>query len=54
LIKSRRITGEGYCRISARGEIHTGFWREKMTERDHLEKLGAGGKIILKYILKIK
>jgi len=54
LIKSRRITGEGYFHVSARGKIHTGFWWENLTERDHLKELGADGKIILKCIPNIK
>jgi len=54
LNKSRRITGKGYCHVLARGEINTGFWWENLNERDHLEELGADGKIISKCILKIK
>jgi hypothetical protein len=48
LIKSRRITGDEYCHVSARGEIHTGFWWENLTERDNLEEPEGDGKIILK------
>jgi hypothetical protein len=38
-MKSRRITGEGYCHISARGEIHTGFWWENLTEALEQKKI---------------
>ena len=28
------------------GEVHTGFWWEDITERDHLEDLGIDRRII--------
>jgi hypothetical protein len=34
------------------GEVHTGFWRGDMRERDHLEDLGIDGRTILKWICK--
>jgi hypothetical protein len=33
-------------------EEHTGFGWGKPKEKDHLEDLGAGGRIILKWIFK--
>jgi hypothetical protein len=33
-------------------EMHAGFWWENLRERDTLEDLGVGGRIILKWILK--
>jgi hypothetical protein len=35
--------------IWGRREIHTGFWWGNPKERDHLEQLGIGGKVILKW-----
>jgi hypothetical protein len=29
------------------GEVHTGFWWRDLTERDHLEDVGLGERIIL-------
>jgi hypothetical protein len=29
------------------GELHTGFWRDNMSEKDHLDDLGVDGRIIL-------
>jgi hypothetical protein len=34
------------------GEVHTGFWQGDLIERDHLEDLGVGERIILKWIYK--
>jgi len=31
--------------------MHTGFWLVNLEERDHLEELGTGGRIILTLIL---
>jgi hypothetical protein len=33
--------------------MHTLFWQGNLTERDHLEDLGADERIILKWVLKI-
>ena len=35
-----------------RGEVHTGFWRRKLRERDHFENIGIDGRMILKWISK--
>ena len=32
-----------------RGEEYTGFWREKLRERDDLEDQAVDGRIILKF-----
>jgi hypothetical protein len=34
------------------GEMHTGFWLGDLRERDHLEDLGVGERILLKWIFK--
>jgi hypothetical protein len=34
--------------VACMGKVYTGLW----WERDHLEDLGIGGKIILKWIFK--
>jgi hypothetical protein len=34
------------------GEMHKGFWWGDPRERDHLEDLGVGRRIILKWIFK--
>jgi len=33
-------------------EVHTGFWWGDPRERNHLEDLGVGGRVILKWIFK--
>jgi hypothetical protein len=38
--------------VWVRGEVPTGFWWGNLTERDHSEDLGVGGRIILKCIFK--
>jgi hypothetical protein len=35
-----------------RGELHTGFWRGKLRERDNLEDPGMDRRVILKLIFK--
>jgi hypothetical protein len=34
--------------ICGTGEVHTQFWWEDLREREHLEDLDIGGRIILK------
>jgi len=35
-----------------RGELHTGFRKKNLRERDHLEHPGVDGSIILKFIFR--
>jgi len=35
-----------------RGEVHTGFWRGNLRERDHLEDPGVYGRIVLRWIFR--
>jgi hypothetical protein len=35
-----------------RGEVHRRFLGENLRERDHLDKPGVDGRIILKYLFK--
>jgi hypothetical protein len=32
--------------------MHIGFWRESQKERDHLEDLDIGGRIIIRWVLE--
>jgi len=36
----------------ARGEMHTGFWLSILRERNYLEDLGVGRRIMLKFVVK--
>jgi hypothetical protein len=38
----------GYVARFGGGEAYTGFLWDKLRERDHLEELGVGGRIILR------
>jgi hypothetical protein len=52
VINSKRIRWAGNVARMGRGKVHTGFWCGDINEREHLEELGADGKIILKWIFK--
>jgi hypothetical protein len=36
------------CRMYGGGEVYAGFWWGNLTETDHLEDPGIGGRIILR------
>jgi hypothetical protein len=50
VIKSRKTYGWGMWHVWGTGDMHTGFWWEDPWERDSLEDLGRGRRIILKWI----
>ena len=35
-----------------KGEVCTGFWRENVSDTDHLEDPGVDGRVILRWILR--
>jgi len=48
-IKKNEI-GWAYSTYGGGGEVHTGFGRETLKEKGHLENLGIAMRIILKWI----
>jgi len=38
----------GHVVLWGSGDVHTGFWWGKLGQRDHLEDIDVGGRIILK------
>jgi hypothetical protein len=40
----------GSCSTNGRGDMRTKFWSENLKRREHLEDLGADGRIILEWI----
>jgi NADPH-dependent 7-cyano-7-deazaguanine reductase QueF len=47
MIRLRKMRWAGYVAWVGRGGIHIGFWWESKKEKDHLENLDLGGKVIL-------
>jgi len=41
-----------YGGVGGRREMHSGFWWGNLKERDHLEDLDIGGRIILTLVIK--
>ena len=54
VIKKNRetIDGQGMWHVWETGEVHTGFWRADLMERDPLEGLGIDGRLLLKLIFR--
>jgi hypothetical protein len=52
VMKSRRMGLARHEACMGRGDFHTRFWWGNLRERDHLEYLVIGVKIILKWIFK--
>jgi hypothetical protein len=46
------MEGKGHVASTGRVELHRGFWCGIVRERSHLEDLGMGGKIILRWIIR--
>ena len=40
------------CGTNEAEEVHNGFWRGKVRERDHLEDTGVDEKVLIKWILR--
>jgi len=40
--------GWAWSTYGGRGEVHKGFWRGNLRERDHLEDAGVDGRTILR------
>jgi hypothetical protein len=52
VIKSRRIRWAGTVARVEEGEVYTGFWRENLSERDHLEGANVDARKILRWIFR--
>jgi hypothetical protein len=52
VIKARRIRRAGQVARMGSTVMHTGFWWVKIKERDRLEDLSIGGRIIIRLALK--
>ena len=50
--KSGRMRWAGFVTTWGRREVHTEFWWEDPKERDNVEVLDVGGRIILKWVFK--
>ena len=48
MIRLRYVRGLGHSARKENYKIDTGFWWGKLEERNHVEDLGAGRKVILK------
>jgi hypothetical protein len=40
------------CSMHGRRGMHIGYWWQSQKEKDHLEDLNVGGRIIFKWILE--
>jgi len=47
-----KLDGLGIWQVWGTGEVHKGFWRGNLRERDHLQDLRVDSGIILKVIFK--
>jgi hypothetical protein len=49
MIKSKRLRWTGYVAACKRSGMYREFWWGSQKERDHLEDLDVGGRIVLKF-----
>jgi hypothetical protein len=52
MIKSRKMGWTDMWHLWKTREVHTGIWWGDLRERDYLEDLGVGGRMIVKWIFK--
>jgi hypothetical protein len=52
VMKVRRMIWAKHVARMGRKEVHTGFWWGSLWEGDHLEDLGVGGRITLKWVFR--
>jgi len=52
VITKGKMGWAGHVAHGGKGEVHTGFWWDKLKDRDHLGDQGVEGRVILKWIFR--